>query len=162
MKIAKRRRREGKTDYRTRKELLKSRLPRIIFRKTNKYIILQYAESEEAKDKVILGLSSKKLLSFGWPKEFTGSLKSLASSYLSGLLIGKMIKERKGQVGTVLDIGLVRNRAKGRVYAAVKGIVDAGIKVKCREEMLPELEKIKASSKKPINLEKIKNNIENA
>ncbi len=161
MKVAKRRRREGKTDYKARRELLKSKLLRIVIRKTNKYIILQYTESREAKDKVILSVSSKKLLDFGWPKKFSGSLKSLAASYLSGLLLGKMIKERKGEVKVILDSGLLRNKPKGRIYAAVRGIINAGIKINCEEKMLPDLERIKTSSKKSIDIGKIENKIKN-
>ena len=39
MKIPKRRRKQGKTDYAKRIKLLKSKSPRIVFRKTNKYIL---------------------------------------------------------------------------------------------------------------------------
>jgi large subunit ribosomal protein L18 len=38
-KINRRRRREGKTDYSKRINLLKSGAPRIVFRKTNRYLI---------------------------------------------------------------------------------------------------------------------------
>ena len=95
MRIAKRRRREAKTDYVKRIKLLKSGKPRVVMRKTNKYINVQYVVSKEAKDDVKIGLSSKNLLRLGWPKEAAGSLKSLTASYLTGYLIGKEIIKKK-------------------------------------------------------------------
>jgi len=68
MKVGKRRRREAKTDYAKRIRLLKSNSPRLVFRKTNKYLIAQYIVSKEAKDEIKLGGNSKELLKFGWPK----------------------------------------------------------------------------------------------
>ena len=72
MKVDKRRRRENKTDYLNRLKLLKGGSPRIVFRKTNKYIIAQYVTSKEAQDKIEFGISSKDLIKHGWPKEFSG------------------------------------------------------------------------------------------
>ena len=51
-KIDKRRRREHKTNYTKRLILLKGKVPRLVVRKTNKYIILQIIESSHAQDKV--------------------------------------------------------------------------------------------------------------
>ena len=96
MKTLKRRRRENKTDYLKRLKLLKSGSPRIVFRKTNKYLIVQYVTSEETKDKIEIGITSKKLINYGWPKNLEGSLKSLPASYLVGLLIGKKILKKLG------------------------------------------------------------------
>ena len=64
MKTIKRRRKESKTDYLKRIKLLKSESPRVVFRKTNKYVIAQYVLSKGAQDKVVLGITSKKLLMF--------------------------------------------------------------------------------------------------
>ena len=59
MKIQKRRRRENKTDYGRRLKLLKSEKPRLVFRRTNKYVIAQYVLSKEARDSIKIGLNSK-------------------------------------------------------------------------------------------------------
>ena len=64
LRIQKRRRRQGKTDYKARLNLLKSGFPRIVVRKTNKYVAVQYIESEDAKDKVIVGIRDK-IIQFG-------------------------------------------------------------------------------------------------
>ncbi|MFW6282839.1 MAG: 50S ribosomal protein L18 [Minisyncoccales bacterium] len=142
MKVQKRRRRENKTDYLKRLEMLKSEKPRVVFRKTNKYIIAQYIKSEEAKDKVIITIDSKKLLKYGWPKEFSGSLKSLSASYLTGYLIGKQIKAKKLET-PIVDIGMIQALHKTKVYAFIKGLIDSGVEIKCKEETFPEEDRIK-------------------
>ena len=93
----KRRRRENKTDYKLRMNLLKSGKNRIVIRKTNKYFIVQVVESRESQDKVLVGVSSKDLLKNGWDKEFSGSLKSLPAGYLTGLLFAKKIEDKKNE-----------------------------------------------------------------
>ena len=90
MKMPKKRRIERKTNYSTRMKLLKSETPRVVVRKTNKYIIAQIVETDIAKDKVLLGATSKILLSKGWPKELQGSLKSLQASYLLGAYLSSL------------------------------------------------------------------------
>ena len=95
MKTLKRRKRENKTNYLKRLKLLKSETPRIVFRKTNKYVIAQYVTNNQTVDKIELGVNSRDLMKHGWPKEFQGSLKSIPASYLVGYLIGKKIKDKK-------------------------------------------------------------------
>jgi len=136
--VSKRRRIEGKTNYAKRIRMLEGKKPRIIARKTNNYIILQYVESKFAQDAVKLSVTSKELLGYGWPEEKSGSLKSLGAAYLSGLLLGKKVKSKlntKEQL--VLDTGLIRSTKGSRIYAAVKGMIDAGLKVSCSEEVFP-------------------------
>lgn len=147
MKTIKRRRKENKTDYGIRLKLLKSEAPRIVFRKTNRYIIAEYVESKEAKDKVIFGLTSRVLLKYGWPEDMKGSLKSLPASYLLGFLIGKKIVKEK-LAAPILDIGMIRNVNKGRVFSFIKGIIDSGIEIKCRKDALPEEDRIKGKKLK--------------
>ena len=163
MKTIKKRRIKGKTDYKARLNLLKSGLPRVIVRKTDRYVIVQYAESKEAQDFVIVAASSKELLENGWKKEQEGSLKSLPACYLTGLLLGKKIKssEKKNkEVRAILDTGLARNVKKGRIYAVLKGLVDSGIEIKHKKEVFPSEERIKGEHlKNKIDFEKIKNNI---
>jgi len=91
-KTIRRRRKEGKTDYKSRLGLLKSGKARVVARKTNRYFIGQIVISDIAQDKVIIGANSKELLSKGWPEELKGSLKSLTACYLTGFLLGKKIR----------------------------------------------------------------------
>jgi len=141
----KRRRAEARTDYRTRLTLLKSGKPRLVIRKTNKYIIAQLIESKQAQDFVICGVSSKDLLSKVWPKDAAGSLKSLPAGYLTGFLIGSNKKHKIKEA--ILDLGMHRNISKSRIYAVVKGAIDAGLSIPCAAEVLPTLEEISKNPK---------------
>ena len=141
MKTLKRRKLEGKTDYGKRLKLLKSNSPRLVFRKTNRYIISQYITSKQAQDNVEIGINSNKLKKFGWPEEFQGSLKSVPAAYLTGLMMGEEIKKKRLKV-PIVDFGMLRVLSKNRGYAFLKGVVDAGIKIKCDEKQFPEEERI--------------------
>jgi len=145
MKTLKRRRRENKTDYLKRIKLLKSGSPRIVFRKTNKYVIAQYVVSKESKDKIILGINSKKLLKYGWPKELEGSLKSIAAAYLIGFLFGKKIIKEKLEK-PIVDFGMLRTIHKTSQYGFLKGLIDSGIKINCPEEAFPEEKRIQGKN----------------
>jgi len=142
MKTLKRRRKENKTDYNKRIGLLTSGSPRIVFRKTNKYIIAEYVTSKEAQDKVELGVTSKDLLKQGWPKEFQGSLKSIPAAYLTGFLLGKKITGKKLKT-PIIDIGMTRNLHKNKVFGFLKGLKDSGIGIKCDDQYCPEENRIK-------------------
>mgnify|MGYP001559796730 CR=1 FL=1 len=147
MKTLKRRRKENKTDYSRRINLLKGEKPRVVFRKTNKYIIAQYVSSIEAQDKVEAGITSKELLEYGWPKDFYGSLKSIPASYLTGLVFGRKIVEKKLKT-PILDTGMLRNIHKGKIFGFLKGLKDAGVNVKCQEEYYPDENRIKGKNLK--------------
>ncbi len=159
MKTLKKRRKENKTDYLRRIKLLKSESPRIVFRKTNTCLIAQYVISKEAQDIVKIGLNSKKLVEYGWPKESQGSLKSITASYLLGFLMGKKIIKEKLEK-PIIDAGMIRSLYKTRLYAFIKGLIDAGIDIKTKEEALPDKERIGGKHLKNIPFEKIKSNIE--
>ena len=138
-KVKYRRRRENKTDYKARLSLLKSELPRIAIRKTNKYIIIQLIESKEAQDFVLLTVNSKELLKYGWPEAAAGSLKSVPAAYLTGFLFAKKLKEiKKG----IADLGLQRSTKGSRVYAALMGATEGGMEIPCNKEMFPSNERI--------------------
>ncbi len=135
MRTVRRRRHEAKTDYKARLTLLKAGRPRLVVRKTNRYIIAQFVVSEQAQDTVIVGVFSKLLLQKGWPEAHAGSLKSLPAAYLTGLLLGKLAK---GKVtNAILDLGMYRNVHKSRVYAVLKGVLDAGILITHDPAALP-------------------------
>lgn len=156
MKTIRRRRKECKTDYLHRLKLLKSGKPRVVFRKTNRYIIAQYVESHEAQDRVVFGVNSKDLLKHGWPESAKGSLKSITASYLTGYLMGKKIQNKKLET-PIVDFGMIRTLHKTKVYAFLKGMVEAGIEINCDEECFPQEERIKGEHmKNKVDVEKIK------
>ncbi|MBI2632022.1 50S ribosomal protein L18 [Candidatus Pacearchaeota archaeon] len=135
MKTLKRRRLERKTDYKARLALLESGKPRLILRKTNRYMNAQIVESKNAHDKIIFGVTSADLIDKGWPIEHRGRLKSLGAGYLTGLLLGK---EAKGKVReAILDIGMNRNIPKSRLYAVLKGVIESGISIPHDPSVLP-------------------------
>ena len=152
----KRRRREGKTDYKARLNMLKSEKPRIVIRKTNRYIIIQYVISETAKDEIIFGVNSKELLKYGWKEEDSGKLKSVQAAYLTGYLFAKKAKDRELKSG-ILDFGLARSVKNSRIYFAAKWILAGELKINFNGEVD---EKLMKTDK--INLQEIKGKIENA
>ena len=140
-KMPRRRRRENKTDYGKRVGLLKSGSPRIVFRKSNRYIVAQYVTSKQAQDKIEFGVVSKDLIALGWPKENSGSLKSIPAAYLTGLLMGKKIQEKKLE-NPIIDFGMNRMLYKTKTYAFLKGVIDSGIEIESREEIFPEEDRL--------------------
>jgi len=160
MKVQKRRRRESKTDYLKRLNLLKSGKPRVAMRKTNKYIIAQYIVSKEARDSIKIGLSSKKLLKLGWPKESAGGLKSTSAAYLTGYLIGREIIRQKLDT-PIVDLGMQRVLYKTRIYGFIKGLIDAGVKIKCKDEAFPPEDRILGEHmKNKVDVNEIKSQID--
>lgn len=134
----KRRRRENRTDYKTRRILLKAGIPRIVVRRTNKYFILQVVESREAQDKVTFTITSKELLKNGWDVKMGGSLKSIPAGYLTGLLLAKKLKSGK----YIIDLGMARTIRNSRVFAVVKGLVDGGLDVAASEKIFQSEERL--------------------
>lgn len=126
-----RRRREGKTDYKKRLALLKSRVPRFVVRPSNKYITCQFVEYDEKGDKTLVSVTSKKLASFGW----THSGKNLPACYLAGYWAGKQAKKKKIKKA-VFDIGL-QSPVKSKLFAALKGALDAGVEIPHSDRRLP-------------------------
>ena len=156
MKIQKRRRREYKTDYLKRLKLLKAGKPRIVFRKTNKYVISQYISSSEAQDKVEIGFDSRDLLKHGWPSEAKGSLKSISASYLLGYLMGKRILKDKKKI-PIVDFGMIQSIHKTKAFGFIKGLIDSGLEISSKEEAFPNESRIKGEHmKNKINVEEIK------
>lgn len=155
MKTQKRRRKENKTDYKARLSLLKSGMPRIVVRKSNRYIYIQAVESEEAKDKVISGISSRELLKHGWNKKYKGSLKSIPATYLTGLLFSKLLENFKTKE-FILDSGMLRNIPGNRIYSVIKGLVDGGVKVRINEKVFPNEKRLEGEHLR----KELKNSIE--
>ena len=145
MKTQRRRRREAKTDYKSRFGLLKSEKPRLVIRKTNRYILAQVVISVIAQDKIIARASSKELLEKGWPKDRIWSLKSLVASYLTGKLLASKLKGKIKEA--ILDIGMNRNIGGSRIYALAKGALDGGFKIVHKAESLPSEERLKSNEK---------------
>ena len=129
-----RRHREGVTDYRRRLNLLKSKKTRIVVRKSLKNIQIQFVEYSSTGDKVLASAISKELQSkYNWKY----SIDTTPAAYLTGLIAGSRAK-KKGIAEGVFDIGRYRPTGGNRLFAALKGVVDAGIACPCNEEMIPQ------------------------
>lgn len=120
--VAFRRRREGKTNYARRLALLKSRATRLVVRKTNKNIIIQFIDTAPEGDRTILTVVSNSLSKlFGYPAK-----RNAATAYLAGLYAGKQAKGKKIE-RFILDLGMHTPSKGSIVFAAAKGVLDAGL-----------------------------------
>lgn len=136
--VSYRRKREGKTHFKKRLELLKSERVRLVIRRSNTAILVQFVEYQPDGDKVLLTFNSKKLETYGW--KFSKS--SVPASYLAGFAAGKLALQKKIS-DAILDLGLQTPLKGSRLYAALKGVVDAGVKVPCSDDIFPSDERIK-------------------
>ena len=137
-RVAFRRRREGKTDYQQRRSLVVSGLPRMVIRGSLKNISIQLIKAEMGGDKVIVSAHSNELAKkYGWQ----GGGGSLPVAYLTGLLCGYKATA-KGVKEVILDLGLQAPSIGARVFAALKGALDAGVIIPHDENKLPDEKRI--------------------
>ncbi|MEM2142358.1 MAG: 50S ribosomal protein L18 [Candidatus Thorarchaeota archaeon] len=133
-----RRRREGKTNYYRRRRLLQSRRTRLVVRKSNTKYTVQFVNALVNGDETVASAVSTQLRGLGW--EFgTGNQ---CAAYLTGLLAGRRAIAR-GVTNAVLDIGRNLPVKGSGVYAALKGVVDAGVDVPHSEEVFPDESRIR-------------------
>jgi large subunit ribosomal protein L18 len=133
-----RRKRAGRTNYRKRLKLLMSDKPRLVVRKSNKHLMVQLVSHEEQCDRIILTARTPELTKIGW----IYSTGSIPAAYLTGYLAGKK-SIAKGHRECIVDIGLQSKAA--RLFAAVKGAIDAGMEIAIDESILPKEERINGS-----------------
>jgi len=137
-RVAYRRRREQKTDYQARRIMATSEHPRFVVRASNKGIIAQFVKAELDGDKVLTQAASNELLTkYGWQ----ASGKNVPAGYLLGLIAGhKAIKA--GIETAYLDLGLKRPTKGSKIFAVVKGAIDAGLNIPCNSDVIPPPERI--------------------
>src|SRR5467141_258624 len=132
-----RRRREGKTDYKLRRALVKSGKPRAVVRLTNKYVTVQITDATITGDIVRASASSRELPKLGWK----GGLGNLPSAYLTGALAARRAIAR-GVKEAILDLGLKGPTKGSKLFAVLKGLGDSGLAVPHSPERLPPMERI--------------------
>lgn len=132
-RVAFRRRREGRTDYRTRLALIKSRKTRVVVRRGSRTITVQFVDFNEKGDIVRAAATSHDLEQHGWAKGTTAT----PAAYLTGLLAGSRAKAL-GIGEAVLDLGRAQPVKGGRLFAALKGVLDAGVAVPHDAKVLPD------------------------
>lgn len=153
-----RRRREGKTDYQARRNMIrqdknKYNAPkyRLVVRFTNKDTIVQLVRAKIEGDQVIAAAYGHELTNYGIPVGHT----NYAAAYAVGLLLARRVLTKFGiadkfagqtdvngedfnvsavddgprPLRAILDTGLKRTSTGSRVFAALKGATDGGIDI---------------------------------
>lgn len=136
-KVAFKRRREGKTDYGARLKLIGLDKHRLVVRITGNHTIAQIIDVELSGDDTLVSAHSQELKNMGW----LGSGKNTSAAYLTGYLCGKKAL-KEGIEGAVLDMGLQSSTKGSKVYAVLKGAIDAGLEVPHKDVILPEEDRI--------------------
>ena len=158
-----RRRKAGLTDYRRRLKLLRGEKPRAVVRVSNTRTTCQLVTWAADGDMVSVSMTGTDLVKkFGWPA--TRSLKSVPASYLVGYAMGKAAIAG-GATEAVLDIGLAANSPGSRVYAALKGMSDAGLDIPHSEDVYPDEDRLNGAhidESMTGDIESTKNTIEGA
>jgi len=133
------RRIRGQTDYQLRLRMLKSGLTRVVIRKSNNNIAVQFVDFNQKGDKIITSAKSNDLKkSFG----FTLHTANISAAYLTGYLAGKRLLKSGHKSEVIVDLGLQRSIYGNKLYSAVKGIKDAGVNVKVSDSVFPEESRI--------------------
>ena len=149
-----RRRREGKTNYHSRKKLLlqdKQKYNvakyRLVVRFSKKNILCQLIYSRLEGDFVISSSYSRNLTNIGLPL----INNNYSTSYINGLYLSKKFfsenfldikkKQPKNNFTVILDLGLVRVTTGNKVFAAMKGAVDGGFSIPHNEKRFPGFKK---------------------
>jgi len=153
-----RRRREGKTDFHRRKKLIcqdknKYNSPkyRFVVRITNSDVVCQIAYAKIAGDEIMAAAYAHELVRYGLPVGLT----NYAACYATGLLLARRLLKQlnldtqyEGKVEAdgesyqvedladgprpfqaLLDVGLARTTTGARMFAALKGALDGGLKI---------------------------------
>jgi large subunit ribosomal protein L18 len=90
-----------------------------------KHAIVQIIEAEAVGDRVVVSAHSRELAkTYGW----LGNCGNVPSAYLTGFLCGFKAMAN-GVKKAFLDIGLHFPSKGTRIFAALKGVIDAGIEV---------------------------------
>jgi len=156
--VKRRRRREGKTDFKARRKMVRqdkckynNRKYRLIVRVTGRKIICQVAYATIRGDMLIAQALSSELGKYGVPVGHT----NYAAAYCTGLLVARRVLKQFGLEDTfkgkeeidgddyhvedeendrkpfkcILDLGLQRTTSGARLWGALKGAVDGGLHV---------------------------------
>jgi large subunit ribosomal protein L18 len=140
-----RRRREGRTDYRQRLALLKSGQPRAVVRFSHGRVLVALTSYDPSGDRVLAMADSHELGRVGFPKLGTASTPA---AYLTGYLAGLRAKAA-GTGSAVLDVGLRRPTAGGRMLGALKGLLDAGLEIPHGDTAFPSPDRLNGKHLKP-------------
>jgi len=163
-----RRRRECRTDYYARQRLTiqdknKYKTPkfRLVFRRTNRDIIMQIVQADFDHDKIIASAYSHELTGYG----IKAGLTNYAAAYATGLLLARRVQaefkldyegvveptgehfdveseeysdeKAKKPFKAVLDVGLSRTTTGARIFGGLKGACDGGLHIPHSDKRFP-------------------------
>ena len=115
--------------------MLRGGIPRAVVRVSNTQVTCQVVEYSPGGDKILAEVKTSSLTeNHGWPID--ASRKSIPASYLTGFAVGKKAIAA-GCETAILDIGLAASTKGNRAYAALKGMIDAGLEIPHGEDVLP-------------------------
>jgi large subunit ribosomal protein L18 len=137
-KVAFKRRREGKTNYGARLKLISLDQYRLVVRTSSQHTLVQIIKVTPEGDHTLVAAHSQEIKGLGW----LGSGKNTSAAYLTGFLCGKKAL-KEGIDEAVLDLGLKTSINGSKIYAALKGAVDAGMNIPHNESILPPEERIR-------------------
>jgi len=138
-KVAFKRRRQGKTNYGLRRKIVRSKMPRLVVRGSLSHIVTQLVEARPEGDKTLLVAHSKELTkNFNW----NAPCGYIPAAYLTGLILGNKALSF-GIDHTILDIGLQKPSIGARVFAVLKGALDAGLDIPCDKAVLPDESRVR-------------------
>ena len=137
-KVAFRRRRQGKTDYAARMKLVDYDKYRLVVRVSNAHATVQVIDYAPEGDITIASAVSKQLSKYG----YLGSTSNISAFYLTAYLCAKRALAN-GVENAILDIGLKSPIKGSKIFAALKGAVDAGLEVPHGDFIFPEDERIR-------------------
>lgn len=137
-KIPFRRRREGKTDYAARMKLVHYDKSRLVVRLSNAHATVQIIEYAPEGDITLASAVSKELPKFG----YLGGTSNISGVYLTAYLAAKRALA-EGVDNAILDIGLKSPIKGSKVFAALKGAIDAGLEVPHGDFIFPEDDRIR-------------------
>ncbi|MFA5106141.1 MAG: 50S ribosomal protein L18 [Candidatus Micrarchaeia archaeon] len=126
-----RRKRERVTNYAKRLGLVKASLPRMVVRKSNAGVFVQFVNYDAAGDKPLATVASKSLEKDGWYPRCNAP-----TAYLAALKCAKAAS-KAGVKKFVLDIGMQTPSKGAIVFAALQGAIDAGLETSYEKEMVP-------------------------
>jgi large subunit ribosomal protein L18 len=101
---------------------------------------LQLVDYSADGDVVLCSAHSNQLKKYGWKT----SRNNIPTAYLTGMLLGRKAVQKKIKEA-IADIGLYASTKGSRLYAAMKGAVDAGLYLPHDEEILPSPERLAGS-----------------
>ena len=102
--------------------------------------MIQLIEYNREGDRILFSVHSSELKKNGW--KFNNG--NIPSAYLTGFLFGNKLKKENND-DIVLDIGLAPSIKGSRIYAALKGILDAGLNIPHSDSIFPNEERTRFS-----------------